>query len=85
MGSCLVREIDEELGLKIQVGDLLGVNAHTSNDGKTIELHAYRVWHWSGNIQLTVHDKLRWLNIAELDTVRWSPADITFVEMLKSR
>lgn len=84
MSCCLEREIDEELGLKIQVGDFLGVNAHTTADGKMIELHAYRVRHWSGNIRLTVHDKMRWLNVAELDTVRWSPADIPFVDMLKS-
>lgn len=82
MQACLVREIEEELGLQIEVGEFLGVSRYPSPD-RTIELHAYRVTEWTGEIRLSVHDKLCWLAGDELDSVNWCPADIPLLDMLR--
>lgn len=84
MCDCLAREIQEELGLQIEVGDLLGVNTHSDAD-KTLQLHAYLVWTWTGEPRLSVHDKLRWLDAEDLDSINWSPADIPFAQALRDK
>ena len=83
VNDCLIREIKEELGLTITVGKLLMVNRHYA-ESVVIKLHAFIVTHWSGNITMTDHDKMLWLDTAELHKVMWSPADIPVVQLLKA-
>lgn len=84
LSDCLGREIKEELGVRIVVGEYLGARSH--NNGKTIlNLHAFIVNEWHGDIALSDHDQMIWLAAAELKNVQWCPADLYFVEMIKTR
>lgn len=79
--EALVREIQEELDVKIEVGDLIG----------TIEFD-YPVFHLSmdcfwcivtdGKITLKEAEDARWLRKDELYSVDWLPADLEVVERI---
>lgn len=80
--EALVREIQEELDVEIQVGDLID----------TIE-YDYPAFHlsmdcfWadiiSGTLELREHEAARWLAKSELYSVDWLPADITLLEKVE--
>lgn len=81
--ECLVREIKEELGICIEVHALFMENTH-SYGNNTIRLKAYLCNYISGDFVLNDHDKMLWINRAELGDYTFSPADIPFVEKLKT-
>jgi 8-oxo-dGTP diphosphatase len=69
--EALVRECREELGVGIEVADLLGEVEHAS-----IVLRVYLASLLDGEPQpLTDHDELRWCSADELDGLDWLPAD----------
>ena len=80
--QALLREIREELDTEIAVGEKI----------TTVE-HDYPEFHLSmdcfyatvirGDLVLREHEAARWLQISELDAVRWLPADRIVVEALK--
>jgi 8-oxo-dGTP diphosphatase len=77
----LKREIREELGIEIEVGDVVEVVSHTYED-RQIVLIAYKCRYVSGTVQmLDVHD-VRWVRPEELRTVDLSPADVPIVDKL---
>ncbi len=72
--EALVREIREELDATVEVGALL----------KTVEydypafhltLHCFWCTLAGESLHLNEHEAARWLSAAELDSVRWLPAD----------
>ena len=80
--QALIREIKEELDSDIEVGDLL----------KTIE-YDYPKFHLSmdcfwariiaGKLILKEAEAARWLGKDELDLVRWLPADLYIIDLIK--
>lgn len=80
--EAIIREIREELDTEIKVGELLC----------TVE-HDYLAFHLSmdcflaeivsGDLALKEHDAAKWLNMNELDSVEWLPADVKVVELIK--
>lgn len=80
--QCLKREIMEELEVDIEVGDYLGESIYTYPNGE-IKLIAYFATVVDGDIKLSVHDKIEWITISEIDKYDFAPADITFIEKLK--
>ena len=81
--QALIREIQEELDIKIEVGELID----------TIE-YAYPTFHLSmdcflcvvvdGEIILKEAEAARWLGKDELYSVDWLPADIALIEKLQN-
>ena len=81
--QALIREIQEELAVKIKVGELID----------TIE-YDYPTFHLSmdcflcvvvdGEIILKEAEAARWLNKDELYSVDWLPADIALIEKLQN-
>ena len=81
--QALIREIQEELDVKIEVGELID----------TIE-YDYPTFHLSmdcflcvvvdGEIILKEAEAARWLNKDELYSVDWLPADIALIEKLQN-
>ncbi len=70
--AALARECREELGVSIAAGELLGA----TELGPARELRVYRAELVAGQPRaLQDHDELRWLSAAELESVRWLPAD----------
>ena len=74
--TCLHRELYEELGIDAQIGDLITIAKHTTDSGKVIELHAYEIVSYTGEIQLRVHDYMHWVLISELLSHPQLPADL---------
>ena len=80
--QALVREIKEELDSEIAVGDYL----------TTIE-YDYPAFHLSmqcfwctiveGTPVLKEHEAARWLDVENLGSVAWLPADLTIIELIK--
>jgi len=71
-GGALARELSEELGVEVAVGERLGEDI-ALND--TTTLRAYRVRLVRGEPHAHDHRALRWVTAAELHDVDWAPAD----------
>ena len=80
--TCLKRELAEELGIDAQIGDLITIAKHTTDSGKVIELHTYEIKSYTGEIQLRVHDYMRWVLISELLSHPQLPADLIVSRLL---
>ena len=82
--EALKREIREELATDIGVDDLI----------ETIEwdypkfhltMHCYWCHVEKGSLSLQEHEAAKWLAKDELDGVKWLPADVEVVEVIKSK
>jgi 8-oxo-dGTP diphosphatase len=76
--EALARELAEELGVDVSVGEHLGdvqLNATTT-------LRAYAATLVRGEPHPHDHAALRWVSAAELDDVDWVPADRGFLPAL---
>ena len=79
--SALVREIAEELGVTIAVGDWLSGSAPI---GTAYELTVALATLEAGEPAPTEHDRVRWLGADELDDVDWLDPDRPFLAQLRA-
>lgn len=79
--ECLARELFEEFGVSCNIGDFFAESIHDYGS-KIIRLLGYHAQHESGDFQLLAHDQIAWLQVPELPTLAWAPADIPLVEKL---
>jgi 8-oxo-dGTP diphosphatase len=77
--EALARELAEELGVEVEVGERLGDDVELS---ASMTLRAYAATVISGEPQPHDHAALRWVSAAELQGVDWVPADRGFVAAL---
>jgi 8-oxo-dGTP diphosphatase len=70
--AALARELCEELGVEVAVGDRLGEDVSLS---KNATLRAYRVTQTGGALHANDHRALRWVRAHELARLPWVPAD----------
>ena len=79
--EALRREIREELGCEIAVGELLTTIEY---DYPTFHLSMECYWCTLVNSEphLLEHEDARWLQPADLPTLRWLPADISLIRQL---
>jgi 8-oxo-dGTP diphosphatase len=82
--QCLKREIQEELGVQIAIGEFFGESVYAYED-QTIRLLAYRVRVEGGEISPNDHAELAWVAVADLHRYRFCPADIPLTEKLRNR
>jgi 8-oxo-dGTP diphosphatase len=81
--DALRRELREELGVEVQVGELIGSSVSEEPDA-TVELFAYVV-SADGEPSPTEHAELRWLGPDTLRSVDWAPADVPLLSPLARR
>lgn len=80
--DCLRRELREELGVEVEVGDLVEEITHSYTE-KTVRLKFFRC-RCSDNPQpITVH-ALAWIQSTELDRYQFPAADARLLERLRS-
>ncbi|SMQ63961.1 8-oxo-dGTP diphosphatase [Bacillus sp. OV166] len=80
--SALVREIDEELGCKIEtINEVFNDNTH-EYETFIINLKSIKCRVVDGMPTPSEHSKLIWLKRKNLDSLKWAPADIPAVEQL---
>ena len=72
--SALIREIEEELSLKIQVGEkITSIDLNTSD--KYISVHYFYAFIVSGHINLNVHSEFKWVARDQLSTFKYIDGD----------
>ena len=79
---CLHRELKEELGIDANIGKLITVAKLQLNSGKELELYAYEVLNYVGDITLKVHDAKEWVKLSELLRHPQLPADLMISRIL---
>lgn len=72
--DCLAREIREELGIEVQVGEFL-CSSRFDYDHASVEILAYRCSWLAGQIQRNVHQALQWVFPEDLAKVDLAEAD----------
>ena len=82
--EALVREIKEELETEIIVGELIDTIEY---DYPTFHLSMDCFWAEivSGDLVLKEHEAAKWLTKDELDSVEWLPADMSLIEIIRSK
>ena len=79
--SALIREIEEELSLKIQVGDkITSIDLKTSD--KNISVHYFYASILSGQIILNVHSEFKWVERNQLESFKYTDGDRYVLEYL---
>lgn len=81
--QALHRELQEELDVDVRVGDHFGDTLHAWHRG-VLHLVGYVCELRTGEPAAIEHNALRWINIQDVDTLRWAPADIPLVQALKA-
>lgn len=79
--NCLARELREELGLVAEIGQVLAQSEYHYEHG-SIQLVALHAQILSGDITLTVHDKIEWVYPGDLLKFSLAPADIPIAKHL---
>ncbi len=81
--QCLVRELKEELNIKVTIKDLKPISfaAHRYDDFQLIML-LYTCTRWYGTPQAHEHDALKWCDAAGLTHLSMPPADAPLLEPL---
>ena len=80
--ECMARELNEELNIIVEVGELITSNKHKYPHG-IFELLAFTVKHISGVYILNAHDEIKWVTIDELSNFEFPPADTPIINYLK--
>lgn len=80
--AALAREILEELGCGISVGDKVTTTVY-EYDFAAITLTTFYCALTDGRPQLTEHTEMRWLSPAEMLELEWAPADIPAVTLVE--
>lgn len=76
--QALVREIEEELGVEITVGEKITDTVHQYEEIK-VHLHTYYCQLISGIPVAKEHKSLEWVTLDNLHMLKWAPADIPTV------
>ena len=82
--QCLERELYEELGIQARAGEFLGSSRYDYGH-IAVELLAFRVKEFSGEIRLTEHQQSRWVLPHELEDYDFPEADRPILRLLLKR
>ena len=80
--ECLIREMKEEFGINVSVGEFFGESTYRYEHG-TIKLLAFQTSWIDGQLVLNAHADLRWVYPSQLGDFDFAGADIPFVEKLQ--
>ncbi|MEO8851001.1 MAG: NUDIX domain-containing protein [Allobranchiibius sp.] len=85
--AALHREIDEELGVRVELGDevvgpvnLGGASGWPLRPGWAMQVRLATVTH--GVLRPVDHDELRWLRLGQLGDVPWLTPDLPIIEVI---
>ena len=81
--EALVREIREELGTEVEVGELLMTEEYDYPDFH-LSMDCFLCSLRGGEPTLLEHEDARWLPLDRLRSVNWLPADLEVVEKLEN-
>lgn len=78
----LVRELMEEMNIKVRVNEYVGESIYDYGDGKVISLKGFTAEIIEGDIKLTDHDEYKWVTLEEICNYRIAPADIPLISKI---
>ena len=79
----LIRELREEMDIKIKVKEYVGQSIYDYGDGKVISLKGFTAEIVEGNIKLTDHDEYKWVTLEEIYNYKVAPADIPLISKIQ--
>lgn len=82
--SCITREINEELAIKISVIQLLP-SVQFAYESYAIKLIPLICKIEAGTITLSEHKAYRWVPVEELESIDWLDADVAVVERIRAK
>jgi 8-oxo-dGTP diphosphatase len=77
--ECIKREIEEELGLKIEIRNRFEPNQHFIKSDVQIVLIPFLCEIVGGNLFLAEHKAVIWLDFQELFDLDWAEADLPII------
>jgi len=81
--ACIRRELQEELGIDVEVGDRLITIDHTYTHFK-VTLHVFHCRHLTGEPQPIECDEVRWVDIADLDQFPFPKANTQIIDAIRA-
>jgi 8-oxo-dGTP diphosphatase len=81
--EALKRELFEELGMEVIVGEKIGSNIH-HYESYSINLIAYRCKFVSATFAMTDHDQYKWVTRKILGEFNFTDADIPLIDLINS-
>lgn len=82
--ACIKREIKEELGIEINVGDRLTTITHTYKTFK-VTLYVHDCQHLSGEPQPLESTEIHWVEPANMDQYQFPQANLKIINLLQQR
>ncbi|MEB7436862.1 (deoxy)nucleoside triphosphate pyrophosphohydrolase [Mammaliicoccus sciuri] len=79
--EALKREISEEMLCDLEVGDKVTSTSYEYHFG-IVNLHTYKCKLKEKMPTLTEHKSIQWLDVKDLETLEWAPADIPAVKII---
>jgi 8-oxo-dGTP diphosphatase len=80
--QALQRELEEELGVRAEVGSKVAQLQHHYQNGNAVELHFFVVERYEGEMQNRIFREIRWVNRRELPALDFLDADRTLVKQI---
>jgi 8-oxo-dGTP diphosphatase len=82
--EALARELEEELGIRANIGNELARIEHVYKNGNSVELHFFLVTSFEGEIENRIFEDVRWAKAADLPDYDFLDADLGLVRDLGS-
>jgi 8-oxo-dGTP diphosphatase len=79
----LIRELMEEMNIKIAVKEYIGESIYDYGNDKVISLLGYTAEIIDGEIKLSDHDRYEWVTLEQINNYKIAPADIPLIDKLK--
>ena len=80
--DALRRELEEELGIKANIGEEAARIRHEYKNGSAVELRFFVVYEYEGELENKIFRDMRWATRAELPSFDFLEADLELVQGL---
>ncbi len=83
--KCVVRRVNEELGLEIAIRDTIEPYEVVSRENKHFVMHPFIVEMTDGHIRLENHDRAEWFLPIQLMQLAWPPTNTPIIDEIVQR
>ncbi len=80
--TALARELNEELGIRADIGQLVTRVRHKYRNGGAVDLQFFVVREFSGSLENKIFNDMRWVGLAELPGYDFLAADLGLIRDL---
>lgn len=80
--GALHRELEEELGIKAEIGREVARILHTYQNGNSVDLHFFAVDRYESDLQNRIFREIRWVKRSDLPELDFLDADKQLVRQL---